>query len=49
MHALQIEVCRPLYMDEAGMTKLPAFDDMQRAITVLVGTLADLGPALAAG
>jgi N-formylglutamate deformylase len=49
MHALQIEVCRPLYMDEAGMTKLPAFDDMQRAITVLVGTLAGLGPALTAG
>ncbi len=49
MHALQIEVCRPLYMDEAGMTKLPAFDDMQRAIAVLMGTLAGLGPALAAG
>ena len=49
MHALQIEVCRPLYMDEAGMTKLLAFDDMQRSITLLVGTLAGLGPALAAG
>jgi N-formylglutamate deformylase len=49
LHALQIEVCRSLYMDEAGMTKLPAFDDMQRAITALVAALVDLGPALAAG
>lgn len=49
LHALQIEVCRPLYMDEASMTKLPGFDDMQRAITVLVAALVGLGPALAAG
>ena len=49
LHALQIEVCRSLYMDEAGMTKLPAFDGMQRTITALVAALADLGPALTAG
>jgi N-formylglutamate deformylase len=49
LHALQIEVCRSLYMDETGMTKLPAFDGMQRAITALIAALADLGPALTAG
>jgi hypothetical protein len=31
------------------MTKLPAFDGMQRAITALIAALADLGPALTAG
>jgi N-formylglutamate amidohydrolase len=49
VHALQIEVCRPLYMDEARMTKLPAFDDMRCNITALVSALTGLGPALAAG
>jgi N-formylglutamate deformylase len=48
-HALQVEVCRPLYMDETCMTKLPSFDDMQCAITALVAALAGLSPALAAG
>ena len=48
MHAMQIEVCRPLYMDEARMTKLPAFAAMQNNITALVVALAGLGPALAA-
>jgi len=47
VHALQIEVCRPLYMDEAYMTKLPAFAAMQCGITMLIAALASLGPALA--
>ena len=46
VHALQIEVCRPLYMDEARMDKLPAFDVVQRDMTTLVAALAGLGPTL---
>lgn len=49
VHALQVELCRPLYMDEAWMTKLPAFDGVQRDMTALVAALAGLGPALAGG
>ena len=47
VHALQVELCRPLYMDEARMAKLPAFDDVRRDMTALVAALAGLGPALA--
>jgi N-formylglutamate deformylase len=49
VHALQIEVCRSLYMDETRITKLPAFDGMRCDITALVSVLAGLGLALAAG
>ena len=46
VHALQVELCRPLYMDEARMAKLPAFDGVRRDMTLLVAALAGLGPAL---
>ena len=46
VHALQIELCRTLYMDEARMAKLPAFDRLQRDMTALVAAMAGLGPAL---
>ena len=49
VHALQVELGRPLYMDEARMAKLPAFDGVQRDMTTLVAALAGLGPALNAG
>ena len=46
VHALQIELCRTLYMDEARMAKLPAFNRVQRDMTALVAAMAGLGPAL---
>ena len=46
VHALQVELCRPLYMDEARMVKLPAFEAVQRDMTALVAALAGLGPGL---
>ena len=49
IHALQIELCRPLYMDETRMVRLPAFGQVQRDMTALVAALAGLGDALASG
>ena len=39
-------LCRTLYMDEARMAKLPAFNRVQRDMTALVAAMAGLGPAL---
>lgn len=49
VHALQVELCRSLYMDETHMAKLPAFDRVQRDMTTLVAALTSLGPALKPG
>jgi N-formylglutamate deformylase len=46
VHALQVELCRSLYMDEARVTKLPAFDHVRKDMTALVAALSGLGPAL---
>jgi len=40
VHALQIEVARPLYMDEARIERLPRMAVLQRDLTQLVATLA---------
>ena len=41
VHALQIEIYRPLYMDEVRIERLPRFDRLQRDLTALINTLAD--------
>jgi N-formylglutamate deformylase len=41
IHALQVEVCRPLYMDEARIERLPRFARLQSDLTALIATLAD--------
>ncbi len=46
VHALQIEIARPLYMDEARMQKLPQFETVQRNMTRLIAALASGGPSL---
>jgi N-formylglutamate deformylase len=46
VHTLQIEICRPLYMDETRIERLPRFDRLQADMTNLIATLArglDLG------
>jgi N-formylglutamate deformylase len=40
VEALQIELCRSLYMDEARIEKLPAFADVQRDMATLIAALA---------
>jgi N-formylglutamate amidohydrolase len=40
VHALQIEIARDLYMDEARFERLPAFADIQRDISALIESLA---------
>ncbi len=40
VHALQIEVARPLYMDEARIERLPRMDALRRDLTRLVAMLA---------
>jgi len=44
VHALQIEIDRALYMDEARVERLPGFDEVRTAIATAVGELARLGP-----
>jgi N-formylglutamate amidohydrolase len=40
VHALQIEIARDLYMDEARFERSPAFADVQRDISALIEALA---------
>jgi N-formylglutamate deformylase len=40
VHALQIEVARPLYMDEARIERLPRMVGLQQDLTRLVAELA---------
>jgi N-formylglutamate deformylase len=39
VHALQVEICRSLYMDEERLSKRPEFPRVQRDITALVAAL----------
>jgi N-formylglutamate deformylase len=45
-HALQIEVARRLYMDEARIEPLPCFDQVRRDMTLLVSALVEGGASL---
>ncbi len=47
VHALQIEVSRSLYMDESLFTPRPGFAHLQRHLTLLAESLADVTGALA--
>jgi N-formylglutamate amidohydrolase len=40
VHALQIEIARGLYMDEARIERLPRFTTVQQDLTALIGRLA---------
>jgi N-formylglutamate amidohydrolase len=44
MHALQVEVSRALYMDEARLEKLAAFGRVRDDLTALVAALAEGEP-----
>ena len=46
VHALQVELCRHLYMDEARMARLPGFAQVQHDVSMLVAALAALAPTL---
>lgn len=41
LHALQIEINRALYIDEVTLRKRPDFDDLARALTEFMGSMAD--------
>ena len=43
IHAIQIEMARSLYMDEARVERAPGFADFQAEISALVGELLGLG------
>jgi N-formylglutamate deformylase len=49
IHALQIEIARELYMDEARIEQLPGFGFVQRSMTQLIAGLAGTVRSLAAG
>ncbi|MBV9756840.1 MAG: N-formylglutamate amidohydrolase, partial [Alphaproteobacteria bacterium] len=40
VNALQIEIARSLYMDEARIERLPGFDSVRDALTALISALA---------
>ena len=48
VHALQIEIARGLYMDEARMETLPRFAGVQADLSALVGVLIEATPGLLA-
>lgn len=43
MHAIQLEIDRALYMDEAAMTRLAEFDDVRRKLGCIALAMADMG------
>lgn len=45
VHALQIEVDRALYMDEARIEKLDGFDDVRGSIAAAIAELVRVGPS----
>jgi N-formylglutamate amidohydrolase len=47
VHALQIEINRGLYMDEAAIAPSPAFDDIAARLDLLIGELCDVGRRIA--
>ncbi|MGH7153465.1 MAG: N-formylglutamate amidohydrolase, partial [Acetobacteraceae bacterium] len=49
VHALQIEVARGLYMDEARIERLARFTAIQRDLTTLIARLAEEAERLLAG
>jgi N-formylglutamate amidohydrolase len=49
VNALQIEVARSLYMDEARIERLPGFDTVRDDLTALISSLAGAVGALLAG
>jgi len=49
VHALQIEICRQLYMDEERIEQTPRFAVMRRHISELVAVLAERAGALITG
>jgi N-formylglutamate deformylase len=48
VEALQVELCRSLYMDEARIEKLPGFASVQQDMTALIAALAAAGRLAAA-
>ena len=46
IHAVQLEIARPLYMDEHRIQRGPAFARLQADLTSFIGTLAAAIPAL---
>ncbi len=49
VHALQIELSRPLYIDEQRIERLPDFPAMQSRMTALIALLVQATPALGLG
>ena len=46
VHALQLEICRSLYMDEARMERLGSFEAVRLRLTSMVRDLASVAPSL---
>ena len=46
VHALQIEINRGLYMDEARIARAAGFDKLRDALTALTAALAHIAPDL---
>lgn len=46
VHAIQVEICRSLYMDEARMERLGSFEAVRARLTVMVTDLAAVAPSL---
>lgn len=46
VHVVQIEIARSLYMDEASLDRLPAFDDLRVSLTRVLALVAAAAPEL---
>ncbi len=43
VHAIQLEIDRALYLDEAALVRLPAFDEVRRKLSAIALALTDMG------
>ncbi len=46
VHAIQIEIDRGLYLDQAGLEPLPVFDEIQARLSQVIGELAEIAPGI---
>ncbi len=49
VHAIQIEIDRGLYLDQAGLEPLPVFGEIQARLSQVIGELAEIAPGVDGG
>ncbi len=46
MHAIQIEIDRGLYLEQARLEPLPIFDEIRERLSQVIGDLVEIAPGV---